>query len=157
MNRFCMDSSGVLDGWIRYYPPIIIPSLELCFDQLASEKRLLIPQEVAIELIKKDDGAAKWIRRMKICHVAPNKDIQDAVTTILEQFPKLTGQGGNRSGADPFVIATAMVRDAVVVTGEDKGGPKNPKIPWVCEQLGLKCMSFTELIIAEGWQFIRHT
>jgi hypothetical protein len=75
MNRFCMDSSGVLDGWIRYYPPIIIPSLELCFDQLASEKRLLIPQEVAIELIKKDDGAAKWIRRMKICHVAPNKDI----------------------------------------------------------------------------------
>jgi hypothetical protein len=50
-----------------------------------------------------------------------------------------------------------MVRDAVVVTGEDKGGPKNPKIPWVYEQLGLKCMSFTELIIAVGWQFIRHT
>ena len=102
-----------------------------------------------------DDIATKWIKKLKHCHVRPEKEIQEQVRDILRRFPKLTGQGGNRSGADPFVIATAVVGRAIVVTGEDKGGPSSPKIPYVCEQLGIRCVKFTELLQIEGWKFVK--
>jgi hypothetical protein len=52
------------------------------------------------------------------------------------------------------VIAVAQIKGATVVTGEGQNGSENrPKIPWVCAQLGIACISFTQLIQEEGWRF----
>jgi hypothetical protein len=40
-----------------------------------------------------------------------------------------------------LVIALAVARDGVVVTGEDKGSLASPKIPVVCEALAVRCMT----------------
>lgn len=55
------------------------------------------------------------------------------------------------------MIAIAKLRDAIVITGEIGGNenrPKipyvRPKIPYVCEQIGVECIGFLELIRREG-------
>jgi hypothetical protein len=60
----------------------------------------------------------------------------------------------NRNRADPFVIALARMRGATVVTGEGSDGTANrPKIPFVCEQLGINCVRFLDVVTLEGWTF----
>ncbi len=59
-----------------------------------------------------------------------------------------------RNRADPFVIALAQVRDAVVATGEGgDGNAKKPRIPYACEQIGLDCIRFLDVVRAGGWRF----
>jgi hypothetical protein len=40
-----------------------------------------------------------------------------------------------------------------VVTEEYKGSLANPKIPVVCEALGVRCMTTVEFIQDQGWTF----
>ena len=54
-----------------------------------------------------------------------------------------------RSQADPFVIATAVCLgpDTVVVTGEKRrGNLAIPKIPDVCDAMGVRSMTFLEML-----------
>lgn len=49
--------------------------------------------------------------------------------------------------ADPFVIATAMELDAIVVTGEVLTGKMDkPRIPDVCEGKGIRWINFLQMI-----------
>jgi len=61
--------------------------------------------------------------------------------------------GKGRNGADPFVIALAVARDGVVVTEEYKGSLASPKIPVVCEALGVRCITTVEFVQDQGWTF----
>lgn len=59
------------------------------------------------------------------------------------------------NGADPFVIAMAKVNGAqwTVVADEHPGSQDNRKIPFVCNAEGVPCMTFQQMMLAEGWQF----
>lgn len=59
----------------------------------------------------------------------------------------------NRNGADPFVIATALVNGFTVVTEELGGSPTKPKIPSVCTALGVRCINVLQFIREQGWSF----
>ena len=60
-------------------------------------------------------------------------------------------QGGKRSGGDPFVIALAMVKSGTVVTEEKPAGNiAKPRIPDVCDALGVHCLTPKEYIEAQG-------
>ena len=60
-------------------------------------------------------------------------------------------QGGKRSGGDPFVIALAMVKSGTVVTEEKPtGNIAKPRIPDVCDALGVHCLTPKEYIEAQG-------
>ncbi len=61
--------------------------------------------------------------------------------------------GGTRNKADPFVISLAKGKNATVVTGEIGGTEKRPKIPYVCEDLKIPCITFAQLIKEEEWKF----
>jgi len=57
-------------------------------------------------------------------------------------------------GADPFVIALAKVEDLIVVTGERAtNNLAKPKIPDVCNDMGIECINILDLMRREGWQF----
>jgi hypothetical protein len=59
-----------------------------------------------------------------------------------------------RNRADAFVIAVARVRGAVVVTGEGPDGNENrPKIPFICQNLKIRCVRFLDIVRLEGWKF----
>jgi len=63
------------------------------------------------------------------------------VTEIMANWGKLVDVRKDRSRADPFVIATAKVIGATVVTDEKHGAEKDPRIPFVCERLGVPCLT----------------
>ena len=52
---------------------------------------------------------------------------------------------------DPFVIAIAMVKSGTVVTEETDGNIAKPRIPDVCDALGVHCLTLMEYIEAQGW------
>ena len=59
---------------------------------------------------------------------------------------------GRISGADPFVIAMAKDGGAngKVVADEHPGSAENRKIPFVCNAEGVGCVTFQQMIFAEG-------
>ena len=58
------------------------------------------------------------------------------------------------SGQDPFVIAIAMVKSGTVVTEEKPtGNIAKPRIPDVCDALGVHCLTPKEYIEAQGRTF----
>ncbi len=54
--------------------------------------------------------------------------------------------------ADPFIIAKAKIKEAIVVTEEE--GPQNgARIPNICERFGINCVKLEGFLINEGWIF----
>jgi hypothetical protein len=54
--------------------------------------------------------------------------------------------------ADPFLIASAYVRKACVVTEETKGA-NTIRIPDACEHFSIVCRDLEGLMEQEGWTF----
>lgn len=151
---YSIDTSALLDGWIRYYPPDIFPGLWRRIEDLIGQGALRATEEVLEELKRKDDDVFKWAKLHMEMFVPIDESTQEIVTTILKDFEKLVDTRKNRSFADPFVIALAHLNKCTIVSGEKgTGNPDRPKIPDVCRALGIRCISLLELIRREGWSF----
>lgn len=149
-----MDTSALLDGWSRRYPPAHFPKLWLRIDDLIQDGRFLVSDEVIEEVKEHDDGLKAWIieRRDKIA-VPTDEAVTVSVRDVLKSHSRLVMSGSGRNRADPFVIAVARLRGASVVTGEKGGTAERPKIPYVCSDLQIPCLEFLDLIKGEGWVF----
>nr|WP_231912531.1 DUF4411 family protein [Rhodococcus sp. EPR-157] len=80
--------------------------------------------------------------------------MQNATTAILRAHPDLVRAGGKRSGGDPFVIALAMARNGVVVSEETRSGNlSKPRIPDVCDSLGVPVLNLMGFIESQRWTF----
>lgn len=143
---FCVDTSGWLDGWRRHYPRDVFQSLWTNIETLIDAGEILASEEVYVEIAKKDDDLHDWIKGRKEMLVSPEEAIQVRVAELLSRYPRLVDTLKGRSQADPFVIATAMECGAVVVTGEVMGTEERPRIPFVCNAEGIRCISFLEMI-----------
>lgn len=152
---YVFDTSGLIDAWTRYYPPDSFPRLWELFDELIHDNKAWAPQEVLAELSAKEgDALHEWVKEREGTLVLPtNRAVMVEVKAILTKHPNLTKSGTGRNFADPFAIAHASLKGCPVVTGERGGTPAKPRIPYVCRELGVDCISVIELIRAEGWQF----
>lgn len=154
MTIFCFDTSAFLDAWTRSYPPDVFPPLWRAIEDEIAAGRIIAPEEVRVEFAKKDDSILKWAKKQRELFVDLDNAQQLTVSEILSRFPKLIDTRRGRSGADPFVVALAKVRGAVVVTGEnDDGSPKSPKIPTVCTAYGVRAIKPLDFIRANRWVF----
>jgi hypothetical protein len=82
------------------------------------------------------------------------EDIQAATMSVLAAHPKLTGTGGGRNEADPFVIGLAHARQGVVVTEETlSNNISKPRIPDVCSALGIRCLNLVQFARDQSWRF----
>jgi hypothetical protein len=134
----------------------VFPGLWRALEELAGAGRLVASEEVLFELERKDDDVYAWAKQRSGMWRPIDDGVQMAVTTVLDRFEKLLDTRSNRSGADPFVIAVAMVEDATVVTGEHATGRLDrPNIPDVCRALHVPCISLLQLIRDQGWVFPR--
>ena len=68
-----------------------------------------------------------------------------------------TASGSRKTKADPWLIAAAMVKNAIVVTNEQAVHPipnnplkKEPKIPDVAEAMGVRSINLREFYDASG-------
>jgi len=151
---YSLDTSALLDGWIRYYPPDVFPKLWTGVESLIKAGKMAATIEVQRELEKKDDDVRKWAKSQSGLFVAVDADLQKALKHVLLKFPNLVDAKRSRSKADPFVIALAIVNKCGVVTAERPAGTtaKRPRIPDVCQGLKVKCMTFVEVFREQGWR-----
>lgn len=54
MTSYCLDTSAFIGAWERTFPPDVVPSFWTRLDVLVQEGRVASPEEVKIELKKKD-------------------------------------------------------------------------------------------------------
>lgn len=150
---YCIDSSAWIDCWRRWYPINTFPSMWSNFAGLIDQQRLLTPLMVLDELEAVEDGIAPWIKQRPHGVYDVDEAVQQGVRMVMARFPKLVEPRGKSSG-DPWVIATAHVLRGVVVTGEKRtGGGETPRIPNVCDSLGINVIGTLEFICCHGWQF----
>ena len=152
--QYSIDTSALLDAWVRWYPPDIFSRLWENIDALIEEGNLIASEEVFVELEKKEDDVYSWAKERNHIFQPITEDIQNAVTEILINFPTLVDSRKDRSQADPFVIALAKVTNCTVVTGErNTGTSSRPRIPFVCEHFGVRYINIVSLIREQGWRF----
>lgn len=150
--RYSLDTSALLDGRIRYYPADIFPALWDKFEALVTHGAIKATEIVRHELERKADDVLEWVKKLDLFIDVDDK-IQTIVTDIMHAHPKLVAEGGQRSFGDPFVIALAKQHDCTVVTAEQGGSEKSPKIPYICKCIGVECITILDLIRREQWKF----
>jgi len=151
---YSFDTSALIDGLERYYPEETFPGLWENVDGLVRAGRFLISEEVWDEACHCDAAVRDWATPRKDSIVVPtDAEIASLVATIGQRYPTWTADGRNQ--ADPFVVAIALARVAIVVTGEksNAGSDARPKIPYACRALGVRSVSFLDFVRNEGWVF----
>ena len=152
--KYSIDTSAILEGWHRRYPPDVFPALWKNLDELIGDGSLRATEEVLHELKRKDDGVFEWARDRPALFVPIDHDIQVEVQEILVTHEKLLDTRSGRSSADPFVIALAKMNACTVVSDEKPTrSPKRPNIPDVCRAMGLHCIDLLDMIREEEWVF----
>jgi hypothetical protein len=151
---YSLDASGLLDGIKRFYPPDTFPGIWIKMDGLAQGGRLKACEMVRAEIEKRDDAASEWLKAHPDVVLPLDEERQMIVRDLLRRFPRLVDTRRGRSGADPFVIAVGVRFQCPVITGEGRtGNMESPRIPDVCDALGLETITFLELIQRERWVF----
>lgn len=98
------------------------------------------------ELSKIDDDLYGWAKARPHIFRPIDDRVQAAMRSIMKRFDRLVDTKKGRSIADPWVVAQAQVCQAVVVTEEAPSGGKSPKIPDVCEALGIPWTNLLEFM-----------
>jgi hypothetical protein len=153
---FVIDTSSIIHGWRRDYPPDTFPSLWQRIERLAQQGILIAPNEVLLELERGGDEIYEWARDQGSLFVEPDGEVQEKVTEIVDRWPAFVPDDSHDGvWADPYVVALAGVRSATVVTGEAIAPPgaRRPKIPNICQALGIPCSSLVGLLRSRGWIF----
>lgn len=143
-ERFAIDACALIDASKAYnLKKKSFANIWKKVDDLIAEGRLLSSSEVFEEL--KDPDLLDWAKQRREIFLPLNEAIQTKTREILSKYPtliKIRGKNGN-SGADPFLIATALVNDCSIVTNEKIGDENSGdwKIPNVCRQYGIEYMN----------------
>ena len=100
---------------------------------------LISSAEILTEL--KDEDLAKWAKAHKSAFIPLTQEVQLKTKEVLEKYPAIIMMRSSRnSNGDPFLIATAVLYDGIVVTDE---GTKANGIPSVCQGLGIEYINLS--------------
>lgn len=135
MRKYVIDACALIDAAKNYnMSKKTFSNIWETLDRLVEEGRLISSLEILDEL--KDDDIEKWGINHKDAFIPLSKEIQLKATQILKQYPNMIkiSTKGNSNG-DPFLVATAIIENGVVVTNEKKN---ENKIPYICEKLGIE-------------------
>lgn len=149
-TSYVLDTSALIHAAVRAYPMDVFGSFWTRLADLIADGRAFAPKEVEKEIKRQDDDLHKWCKGKNGLFVPPEVEIQQAMSAVTQQFPSLVDETKGRGLADPWVVATAQVSSATVVTQEFPK-PTKPRIPDACRVLKIPCVNLLELIRAEGW------
>lgn len=137
----------------RVYPIDVFPSVWSKLDDLVASRSLMSAEDVLEEIKVQDDELSEWASANEHIFYPLDHAVQNIARDILESHPNIIDFKKTKagSGADPFVIATAIHLSCVVVTEEDpSGGPHKSKIPDVCRAKGVGCIKVLEMLRKTG-------
>jgi len=151
---YSFDTSALINGHRDLLPPDTFPSVWHRIEASIAQGAVRCVDEVERELAKREgDTVHRWARAQRGLFVPLTPDVQEATMQVLGAHPRLVGAGKGRSAADPFVIALALAHGGVVVTQEHRGSLDRPKIPVVCEALGVRSVTLVQFVAEQGWSF----
>jgi Domain of unknown function (DUF4411) len=149
---YSFDSGAIINGRRDIFMPKTWAALWTRIEAMIAMGQVCAVDEVKREVVKKDDDAANWAKAQPGLFVPLVVDIQIATKQVLAAHPKLLGIGGGpRNGADPFVIALAIARGGTVVTQETPRNINKPRIPDVCDAMGVPWRTLPQFVDEQGW------
>lgn len=148
MAQYSFDSSAFIDPLKRHHPRDIFGSLWKRIDDLIDSGEIMASEFVKEEISKKDDDIYKYVKSKNNLFFSLDEYQQAYVDKIVNRFPRWVPVDSTRNMADPFVIALAGVFKLTVVTYEGKGSANDPKIPFVCKEFAIPCLSFIDFLRA---------
>ncbi len=158
-RTYCLDANVLIQAWQKYYSPKFCPSYWEILNELGSQGRVFIVEEVFNEITRTEDDLCEWLKASKI----PVRSITGNVTKCLQDIyakdpshKTLVDNTKARSLADPWVIAHAINENAIVVTKEEKVTALNSnriKIPNVCDNMGVTWINDFEFVSELNIQF----
>ena len=152
--KYSIDTSALIEGWYRRFPPDIVPGFWDNLDELIQNGNLKATEEVLVELEKKHDVIHNWVKERENLFILIDEEIQFVVREILSNHKTLIDSRRNRSSADPFVIALAKINSSIVITEELPTQSDNrPHIPDVCHALNIEYVNLIDLSRIENWKF----
>jgi hypothetical protein len=123
-------------------------------EEAVADGQIIAPMFVLDELKRKEgDHLYSWAESQMSMFYPLEADLQLAQKTIVNRFPRLISEAKNRSLCDPWVIALGQIKQCAVISEENHGGNNTPKIPDVCDELGIKSKKVADLIEELGWRF----
>lgn len=138
----------------RAYSIEVFPSVWAKVEDLIINEQIFSVEEVYHEISSQDDALSGWAKSREGIFLPLSDELQDQTKEIINRYPKIVDFNKNKSGADPFVIAQAILLGGTVVSEERKsGGPDKLKIPDVCAELKVPHMKLFDLMKTEGMKF----
>ena len=144
-----------------YYPDTFVTFWDL-FEDHTDAGKIISTREVLKEIEGmgnlRSAHVQDWVDNYKHIFKIPTSDETHFVYEMFKVTPHFKSLIGNkqtlngRPVADPFVIASAKIHNAAVVT-EEKFKPHAAKIPNVCLKYGIDCISIEEMLRKEKWEF----
>lgn len=153
VDIYCIDTSSILEAWVRTYPRDIFPGFWINLQELIDSGRLISPEEVLQEIQRKEDDVAVWAKSQTQFFVPFDEHQEEHFITVMTDHALLISNTKRKHDADPFVIALAKTQGCAVITEERSGSLSKPKIPDVCKALGIDCFSVLDLMRREGWSY----
>lgn len=151
---YVLDSSCLVK-LNREQPVDLYPSVWQRIEELIRAGRAVLPKEAKREIDKKDDALKEWVKDWP--GLVLDESDQDLVVVSQISAAHPTWVRGAKNAADPFIIAAAVVRSAVVVTDERWAGrgtdERNLRLPNIAAEHSVECIGFTELVRREQWRF----
>lgn len=160
MGPYCLDSNVFIEAKNGPYGMDIVPAFWEFLDKKIEEEIIYSPITVYDELTSWKDELSEWVRKRKNSglFVYPPDSVQNQFSVIADYVNNNYGQAQAEEflgGADPWVIAHAIVDGSIVITHEKPVGPESQKIkiPNICDYFGVNYMNPYEMLRELGARF----
>jgi hypothetical protein len=120
--RYSLDTSCLVNGWGKHYPPDMFGPVWTHLDGLIQNASVIASVEVMNEIRRQTDDLHNWCADRDDAFLELIDELQTSVSTLLGHYPRLTAAGRNR--ADPFVIGVAMLAP--------------DRLPWLPKRRGIE-------------------
>ena len=159
--QYWVDADCLIERAKYEYAFDIVPGYWDFLVAMARRNIILSPIMVYQEVREGVDALSSWVEEHKetlfeYADEAVQDRLSDVADYVRERYP-VHGEGF-LNGADPFLIAHAMVQGGRIATGE-KPKPQNaqtPRIPNVASHFGIECVTVFEMLRKLGAEFHWH-
>lgn len=147
---YLLDANVLITAQRDYYPIDRVPQFWDWIAHHAKGGKIKIPRLIWSEITPHDSDLETWMKAHKEILILDPDNSDSLVSNTLNAYaPDLTEEEIEKIGQDPFLIAAAEYYDATVVSKEGSkpsAQRANRKIPDICTDLGVKCITDYQLI-----------
>lgn len=154
LPSFVLDTSAFINGWNHHYRLPVFAGVWDAIGDAMDRNVVVAPSEVLVELGKKSgDALHVWASRHAVGFVPPEASWVAHFAAIQAYAPHWF-EGSGQHGADPFVVAMALVSGLPVVTYEGQLFSGNPAsirtqsraMPHVCAQASVRVATMFDVL-----------